>query len=1390
MDKLLEILFLFILCSAGGLSQSVRGYYTITSSRALRPNSDYHVAVSVQGTSQPTQVLVEVGGKQGSGGTFKTSQVTVVAPYSTEIVKLEIGDLGPGSYNLTARGTGGLEFTNTTELEYIHKSYSVFIQTDKAIYKPGHKVLFRAIVLNAHLKPSVTGSLDIYIADGKGHRVKQWNRALTTKGVFSGELQLAEYPVLGDWKIVITVLDQVFTKTFQVAEYVLPKFEVLIDAPKHATFKDSKVVAKIRSKYTYGKPVKGEATVTAYPLYYSGFIQPIFETPIRKVVPIDGKAVVDFDIVKELKLTDEYERTIQIDVTVEEALTGRRQNTSSQLILHKYKYSMELIKTAECFKPGLKYTAFLKLAYHDGTPVVDEKNPVIVKHGFSYDTNNYTAQEYKLPKNGILELNFFVQDPNVTTLGIEATYLDYTEWFSTVGSSVSPSHTFLQATLKTDKPKVNEDVVVEVNSTVPLRYYNYVVLGRGDVIYSTTMALNSPTNKHQFHFLATFAMAPTAHVIVYYVTPEGEIVADALNVDFDSTLQNFVNIDASPSTAEPGKTVELSIKAKPNSYVGVLAVDQSVLLLKTGNDITHDDVMNELNMYDAGHHSPYSGNNFFRRWKRSFFFWPGSATAKKVFDNSGTVLLTNGWLFDHDPYNFLYPVAAYGGGFAVPEAAFAAAAAAPAPETEVRIRDNFPETWLWDGFDIGYDGRAILKPIVPDTITSWVITGFSVDQVHGLGLMEAPSKVTVFRPFFVSLDLPYSVIRGEIVSIPVVVFNYFDEDLTAEVTLKNEGEFDFPDLSNDVNDSPSNEASRKKSVRVKANDGASLSFMIIPKTLGYISIRVTATSKRAGDGVDRKLLVKPEGETQYRNKAIFVDLRTDSELKENVTIDLPNNIVPDSEFIEVSAVGDILGPSLPNLENLIRMPFGCGEQNMLNFVPNIVVMDYLQNTRQLTAAIQSKAMKHLETGYQQELSYRRDDGSFSAFGKFDPNGSTWLTAFVVRSFRQAAPYINIEESVIQDALHWLQNNQASNGSFPEVGQVRHSAMQGGSGNGLALTSFTLITFLENQKISPIYRNSIDKAVDYIVKNLKDLDDPFAIAIASYALHLANHPAKDQAFHLLEEKAQTDKEGEMKFWKKPIPEGDEKNPWHEAIPNGVSVEMTAYAMLTYLERGLIQDAIPIMKWMTSQRNEQGGFASTQDTVVGLYALSKLGQQISSPNVDIQVSFGYTAGSKAQTTINVNQQKAMIVQKTQLPRKVREVEVTAKGRGIAIVQVSYKYNLNVTGAWPLFTLDPQVDKNSDSNHLQVSICSGFVGTKETNESNMAVMEVSLPSGFVVDVDSLPSLRVSQNVKRVETKEGDTVVVLYFDKLIKKGVLSDDLRVQDAQGRQAETGAGDSV
>lgn len=96
-------------------------------------------------------------------------------------------------------------------------------------------------------------------------------------------------------------------------------------------------------------------------------------------------------------------------------------------------------------------------------------------------------------------------------------------------------------------------------------------------------------------------------------------------------------------------------------------------------------------------------------------------------------------------------------------------------------------------------------------------------------------------------------------------------------------------------------------------------------------------------------------------------------------------------------------------------------------------------------------------------------------------------------------------------------------------------------------------------------------------------------------------------------------------------------------------MTAYAMLTYLERNLVEDTLPIMRWLVAQRNEQGGFASTQDTVVGIYALARLAEKISSSSTNVQAVFSYKAGSKAQTTINIDRQRAMILQKHEVSKE---------------------------------------------------------------------------------------------------------------------------------------------
>lgn len=64
----------------------------------------------------------------------------------------------------------------------------------------------------------------------------------------------------------------------------------------------------------------------------------------------------------------------------------------------------------------------------------------------------------------------------------------------------------------------------------------------------------------------------------------------------------------------------------------------------------------------------------------------------------------------------------------------------------------------------------------------------------------------------------------------------------------------------------------------------------------------------------------------------------------------------------VSVIGDIMGPALQNLDSLLKMPYGCGEQNMVNFAPDIYIMQYLTATNQVTETIREKAIGFMMTG--------------------------------------------------------------------------------------------------------------------------------------------------------------------------------------------------------------------------------------------------------------------------------------------------------------------------------------------------------------------------------------------------------------------------------------------
>lgn len=364
---------------------------------------DYQVSLTLHNDIEPATIRLSIQ----DGLDYKNEKEVTINSNHTELVTLRVDELDvTKGYKFVAEGISGIIFRNESALRIESKNVSIFIQTDKAIYKPGETIKFRVLVLDYELKPAVLTAddlLSIYLTDPEKNRIKQWLKVTPNKGVFTSDIQLSELPVLGNWKFEAQVGKEKKTKEVEVAEYVLPKFDVAIDSQTEFSAKDGKVRAIIRSKYTYGKLVKGEAIVslTAKPTYsYYRSWDHKDEGSVLKTIPIDGKGTVEFDIENDLKIEfTDYNRVRNYDLkaTVIEELTGRNQSTSKSITIHQTRYTFKPIDLSNEFSPGLPVTFSISVSHHDNSPVLlnEENKSIIVGKILDRYGNNERVTYYK-----------------------------------------------------------------------------------------------------------------------------------------------------------------------------------------------------------------------------------------------------------------------------------------------------------------------------------------------------------------------------------------------------------------------------------------------------------------------------------------------------------------------------------------------------------------------------------------------------------------------------------------------------------------------------------------------------------------------------------------------------------------------------------------------------------------------------------------------------------------------------------------------------------------------------------------------------------------------------------------------------------------------------------
>ncbi len=1253
-------------------------------------------------------------------------------------VPFTVPDVAEGEYGIRIKGNNFEDETSIT----VERNFLVFLETDKPIYKPGQTIQMRAFTLDAELMPLSAGIV-VEVQDAKSIKIFRKEMKTDEYGVATLELPISSEPNLGVWKITTEGPTGKTQLDVRVEEYVLPKYEVKVELLKQWFLANEEITGKITSEYSFGKPVSGELEIRAS--RYVG----VWEEYATFKKPIDAEA--EFTIPAAGYVAGVPAAgglgNVMLDVTVVEKATGYEEKTSTLLTVAESSVKLQIIPSGNTFKPDLPFS-FLIVTETPDNKLIDEEVDVEITY-LSNDFEEIAQIEETLNTvNGKVMLEITPPDECAALL-IKCNAADaHAE--KALEASYSPSGNFIHVEqISEGTPALGGKIRFKVYSTKEAANFYYEIVSRGKVVFT------SYTGEDEIDIVATPLMAPVSKLLVYQILPNSEVAADYIPFNVDAQYPHKVEVEFSSHEVRPGDEVEINIETEGQAKVGIAAVDRSVFILAE-NRLNLQQVFDELEKLYMEPQAELHEVTIYQSIKN-----PG---ANDVFREAGVILLTNKKLPDGKEYENEIMDEGRGGilkwfGAEEAEAPMPVPAPMPAAMPEIdqsaangaglaevqRVRQFFPETWLWQEVITDSNGKASLKVDVPDTITTWMLRAVAISRENGLGVAE--SELVAFQPFFLTVDLPYSAIRGEEFPVRVSIYNYLDQPQSVQVEIEAADWFDLMDKS-------------RKTVEIEANDIGGTQFVISPDELGHNSVKITARSKEAADAVIKKLIIEPEGVSREMVENLVLSAGTSQE----ASTDIPLVAIDGSGRAYLTVTSSYLTQTIEGLEELIQMPFGCGEQNMIVFAPDVFITEYLKASGQIKPEIMAKAEMLMITGYQRQLTYRRSDGSFSAFGQSDQEGSLFLTAFVLKSFAQAEDLIYIDSDILDEARDWIISHQNSDGSFDPVGFIHHQEIFGGLSGKDALTAYAAIALMQAGE-----RVNASKAVSYLEDRLDEIDEAYNIAIVTYALEMADSPRKAEAYEKMMDMAKEEENG--LYWGDDVmpeplePEMGRPGPSSQQT-RPASIEATGYATLALVEHGDVVNASRAAKWLVSKRNAFGGFGSTQDTVVALEALTAFGTGARA-DIDLKIKIETSAGTER---LSLRKENFDVLQVVEIPVD-DTVEISTTGKGEAIAQVVKRFNLPEAEKTEEDIL--KIDVNYDATEVEVNDLINISVELSFNppvpmEAGMTVLDISIPTGFAPDNESITRL-VEQQEKFKRYEVAGRKVIFYIENLFSGDTLN---------------------
>jgi hypothetical protein len=487
---------------------------------------------------------------------------------------------------------------------------------------------------------------------------------------------------------------------------------------------------------------------------------------------------------------------------------------------------------------------------------------------------------------------------------------------------------------------------------------------------------------------------------------------------------------------------------------------------------------------------------------------------------------------------------------------------------DVSPRDLFVDTAFWRAaVRTNANGEATIEVPLPDNLTTWRMRAKAVTADTRLGQSEVDIVTT--KPFVLRPVLPRFFTIGDQARIGAIVHNYTSLTETMNVSC----------MLQATGGKAQGSCGDVHSVIVAPNDSAPVYWNVFAPRATAITFTLSAlTLDGRGDAVKLPLPINAFYEdVPYINYQPITGTQS-------MTVTLPPDVNRQLDELIIETEPTLVAGIDSGLEYLVGFPYGCVEQTMSSFLPDVVVLRLIKTIGvDVRPGFDEQLNAMITQGLQRLYGYQHNDGGWGWWKDDETNPS--ITAYVLYGLHQMeAGGRPIDHRVRENAINYLTNWLKTTAIDAPIGSVHGAQFVS---TGVNVRAFALYVLAELGEGDPGLAGRLYEERDKL--------DRYGKAFLALALYITNGNQSDaRVDQLLQDlRAAATTEGRSIYWQDQVP---------DYYGMSTSTRTTAI-MIDVLTRLAPSDPTidRAVSWLMMQRQD-GHWQTTQETSMSLVALT--------------------------------------------------------------------------------------------------------------------------------------------------------------------------------------------